>query len=1231
MPSDITVNNDLGICGAEVTWTAPTADDNCAVTSFTSNYASGYEFPVGTTTVTYTAKDAAGNEVSASFDVTVNDTEKPSIAGMPSDITVNNDLGVCGAEVTWTAPTADDNCAVTSFTSNYASGYGFPVGTTTVTYTAKDAAGNEVSASFDVTVNDTEKPSIAGMPSDITVNNDLGVCGAEVTWTAPTADDNCAVTSFTSNYASGYEFPVGTTTVTYTAKDAAGNEVSASFDVTVNDTEVPAITAPGDLTVSADATACSASGVNLGNPASADNCSVASVTNNAPAVFPMGSTTVTWTAKDANGNTATDVQIVTVVDDTAPVLACRDLTVYLSPQGTYVLSQDNIQTISGNVTDNCSSAGQISVSVSPSTFSCSDAGKQVPVVVTATDIYGNTSTCQAKVFVIDYHAPEIICPEDITVSAEQGKCSSIVNFAATTTDNCAASLTYSHQPGSEFPVGSTVVTITAKDASNNRSECSFTITVTDNEAPVIKCIEDIQVAANSGDCGASVPFNVIATDNCSTSPEAVYSHEPGSWFQIGTTEVTVTFTDAAGNSSVCEFNVTVTDEEKPAIVCPEDITVSMDEGTCGATVDFEVAVTDNCNEVPALVYSHEPGSVFPAGLTVVTVTATDAAGNKSECSFNVIVTDNEAPVILCPEDITLTANAGECEANVIVPELQVSDNCGYTVSNDFNSTANASGVYPSGVTTVTWTVTDNGGNSVSCLMTVTVVTPPVAVDDAVTVQENTSAEIDLLANDTDCNNSLDAGTVTIVTAASHGVVTINPENGVATYTPAAGFSGADTFTYSVCNADGLCDEGNVTIQVISVNKAPYALNDINTTFINTPARGWVLTNDIDPDDDELTVSTTLVVTASNGTVTISANGNYTYTPNSGFTGKDSFKYLVCDQSGLCDEAEVFLSVIPRSVKDINRNPVAIEDNYFGKKDVPVFGNLLSNDFDPDGNSITISTSPISGPSIGVLEINTNGTFSYFPSNGYTGVISFVYQICDNGTPSTCSQAVVTIDIREHSGENTTVAVDDAYYIHSGKKLTGKVAHNDYDPEGDNQINFSLLVAPSNGTFSLLPDGTFEYTSIAGFTGSNFFIYEVCDNSESSLSCDWATAYILVEESPVDTIPGPPQEQETFKIPEGFSPNYDGYNDYFEITGLQPYPEAKLEVYSRWGVLLYEKEGYGNTDRWGTADAWWDGTSNKKWTSGSEKLPTGTYFYIFYYNNGESEPKTGSVFLNRNSK
>ena len=162
---------------------------------------------------------------------------------------------------------------------------------------------------------------------------------------------------------------------------------------------------------------------------------------------------------------------------------------------------------------------------------------------------------------------------------------------------------------------------------------------------------------------------------------------------------------------------------------------------------------------------------------------------------------------------------------------------------------------------------------------------------------------------------------------------------------------------------------------------------------------------------------------------------------------------------------------------------------------------------------------------------------------------------------------------------------------------------------------------------LFRSGSFEYTPYAGYTGNNFFIYEVCDDN-NLVACDWATAYIAVGESPLDTGIVNPPEQETLRIPEGFSPNYDGYNDYFEIQGLQPYPNARIEVYNRWGALQYEHDNYGNTSEWGSTDAWWDGSSNKKWTVGKEKLPTGTYFYILYLNN-ESKPQTGSVFLNRN--
>ncbi len=114
------------------------------------------------------------------------------------------------------------------------------------------------------------------------------------------------------------------------------------------------------------------------------------------------------------------------------------------------------------------------------------------------------------------------------------------------------------------------------------------------------------------------------------------------------------------------------------------------------------------------------------------------------------------------------------------------------------------------------------------------------------------------------------------------------------------------------------------------------------------------------------------------------------------------------------------------------------------------------------------------------------------------------------------------------------------------------------------------------------------------------------------------------------------------IPNGFSPNDDGINDYFVITltcepgsessfapeFVEKYPNAKIEIFNRWGNLVFEKENFGNIDRWGAVSAWWDGTSTSGWTVGNDKLPAATYFYILYFNDGNKEPKAGSVFLNR---
>jgi uncharacterized repeat protein (TIGR01451 family)/gliding motility-associated-like protein len=100
------------------------------------------------------------------------------------------------------------------------------------------------------------------------------------------------------------------------------------------------------------------------------------------------------------------------------------------------------------------------------------------------------------------------------------------------------------------------------------------------------------------------------------------------------------------------------------------------------------------------------------------------------------------------------------------------------------------------------------------------------------------------------------------------------------------------------------------------------------------------------------------------------------------------------------------------------------------------------------------------------------------------------------------------------------------------------------------------------------------------------------------------------------------------IPDGFSPNDDGINEYFKIRCIEKYPNASIEIYNRWGNMVYSKQKYGNTDEWGETDAWWNGFAEKSFNTGKTKLPPGTYFYVLKLNSGIDKPVVGSIFLNR---
>ena len=383
-----------------------------------------------------------------------------------------------------------------------------------------------------------------------------------------------------------------------------------------------------------------------------------------------------------------------------------------------------------------------------------------------------------------------------------------------------------------------------------------------------------------------------------------------------------------------------------------------------------------------------------------------------------------------------------------------------------------------------------------------------------------------------------------------GTLTINA-NGTYTFTPAADFTGSIDVPYTICDnvVPPACATAILHIDVLvdangPLNDPPQPGDDFAYTNINTPVTSTFITNDSDPNNDPvslngITINTggpatpvgAPITTAKGGTVQYFANGTFTYTPPAGYVGPDSVEYTICDVTvvtpqPLCNKAFLHLLV------GVNNTTDAINDENSTWQDVNVSGNVLSNDFDAEGHTQTfgsfllqnqtgdISSGAVLGgvdktgvpiPNAGTLTFDANGNFTFDPDPAFTGTITVPYRLCDNGNPSKCDTAflTITVDPLPTTGLNSVIANNDEN-ISYGAAVGGSLFVNDRDPQGDAftvtsfaggtvgtpgtiaGVDLNGNPVANAGTLTINANGTYTFTPSPGFVGSINVPYTITD-------------------------------------------------------------------------------------------------------------------------------------------
>jgi hypothetical protein len=378
-------------------------------------------------------------------------------------------------------------------------------------------------------------------------------------------------------------------------------------------------------------------------------------------------------------------------------------------------------------------------------------------------------------------------------------------------------------------------------------------------------------------------------------------------------------------------------------------------------------------------------------------------------------------------------------------------------------------------------------------------TAPVASGQSVTTAEDTQKSVTLTASDFNVNNAL---AYTVVSGPSHGVLAGTAPN--LTYTPNAEYSGPDSFTFKVNDGSRDSNTATVNVNVTPVNDAPLANADTFNTDEDAPAATvGVLANDTDVEGDALTV--TSVGAASHGTASL-VGGVVKYAPAANYNGPDSFTYTVSDGHGGTANSSVSVNVAA-----VNDNPVAVADSATTDEDTPVTVDVVFNDTDIDGDTLTLQSAD--NAAHGTVAV-VNGRAVFTPAADYHGPASFDYVVSDGQGGTANGSVSVTVQ----STNDAPVAVADSATTNEDTPVTVDVVFNDSDNDGDS-LSLEGVNGAAHGTVAVV-NGKAVFTPEANYNGPASFSYVVTDGQGGTANGSVSITVNPVNDAPVlSNVPG----------------------------------------------------------------------------------------------------------------